>query len=516
MKIQRENTEKIKHNNRKASSTRSTIDFRQKTSSSRKDFKGNSEEKRGNSQDFKGNRGNSQDFKGNSLDFKGNSMDFKGNSMDFRVNSQISSEIRRTLKFEESETEKYEGNREIYNEKEEKPKKSSENHEVYYKENETFNVSEVENKENLENPCFSSKSPQNKDLFPKNQESFDIFNKYLSKKLAQKSDSSEIKRKHIIPIEKEPENLLKSLKIQDPLTLFEKKPYFLKPAFEKPIITSTFSSKTSEKQSKTPVFHPENPQEIQTISKEIVENSSENHLKSLFIDSKSFFQKHHMKNNLETLEARKSKGPETSKNSLFCLLNYEERKKNKASAESLLSSLKFREQKVFSYHENRLEIQDKSSDFEEKPNESRKSFYEKNIYWLQERNQKKSLKLEEKKEFDMKECSFQPNSRKMAENPMKKRENYEKKRENDDKKRENYEKKRENDEKKRENDEKKLENYEKKRENKQKRREIEGESLSTKRTLLENSNNTINNLTNNDSYVEIYKRKRGNSLTGRK
>jgi len=34
--------------------------------------------------------------------------------------------------------------------------------------------------------------------------------------------------------------------------------------------------------------------------------------------------------------------------------------------------------------------------------------------------------------------------------------------------------------------------------------------------LLENSNNTINNLTNNDSYVEIYKRKRGNSLTGRK
>ena len=153
--------------------------------------------------------------------------------------------------------------------------------------------------------------------------------------------------------------------------------------------------------------------------------------------------------------------PDSNKNSLVCQLNYEERKKAKATPESLLNSLRYRENKVFSYHENRLEIQDKTGDEPElKPREYPKgvSFYEKNIEWLQSRKSKQTSQLEEKKEQEMRECSFQPNSDKRVD-----------------------------------------------------------QSLSAKRPLEKSmvSNNSNNLTNNNDSYVEIHKRKRGNSLTGR-
>ena len=368
----------------------------------------------------------------------------------------------------------------------------------------------TETKENLKQQVIiPPKRPEIPDkINSQNEESLDIFNKYLVKKL---TPSAESKRKPPNP-EKEPENILKSLKIQDPLSLFEKKPYLLKPSSEK-TESKAYSSKNSEKMpqsTKTPAFQTEkNDKPLEMVEKTInslenqkltignntqnhdntenmdypnaetknsnenakndenVENNnatkeniqinSENKLNSLFTDSKSFFQKHHIKSNFQM----KGIEPDSNKNSLVCQLNYEERKKAKATPESLLNSLRYRENKVFSYHENRLEIQDKTGDEPElKPREYPKgvSFYEKNIEWLQSRKSKQTSQLEEKKEQEMRECSFQPNSDKRVD-----------------------------------------------------------QSLSAKRPLEKSmvSNNSNNLTNNNDSYVEIHKRKRGNSLTGR-
>lgn len=373
-------------------------------------------------------------------------------------------------------------------------------------------LNNTETKENLKHQVIiPPKRPEISDqIISQNEESLDIFNKYLMKKL---TPSAESKRKPPNP-EKEPENILKSLKIQDPLSLFEKKPYLLKPSVEK-TESKAFSSKNSEKMpqsTKTPAFqteknekpleiiektinslenqkltienttqnnenseninypnaetnnsnenakNDENVEDNNATTKENLQNNSENKLKSLFTDSKSFFQKHHVKSNF----SMKGIEPDSNKNSLVCQLNYEERKKAKATPESLLNSLRYRENKVFSYHENRLEIQDKSGDEPElKPREypnKGASFYEKNIEWLQSRKNKRSSQIEEKKEQEMRECSFQPNSDKTVD-----------------------------------------------------------KSLSAKRQLEKSMvSNTSNNLTNNnDSYVELHKRKRGNSLTGR-
>ena len=101
----------------------------------------------------------------------------------------------------------------------------------------------------------------------------------------------------------------------------------------------------------------------------IIEKKPENseRLKNMFIDSKSFFQKHHLKTNygggtFETRSKAKSIEKDENNGSLVWLqYQYENNKMQKATPESLLSSLKYRENKVFSYHENKLEIQDKSN-----------------------------------------------------------------------------------------------------------------------------------------------------------
>lgn len=200
--------------------------------------------------------------------------------------------------------------------------------------------------------------------------------------------------------------------IKDPLSLFEKKPYQLKEfqskespkgaannqihAIQK---TGSFNSKTHESNgindlanqgiSPAPTnnnqsyqlfsFKPEksnfeenetfgykappNPKEEKTKQTKNYETEN-NKLKNIFVDSKTFFKKHHSQNQGIANSALSDFSQENNTNpsSVWAFYQYEQKKNNKASPESLLTSLRYREQKVFSYHDNKLAIQDKSED----------------------------------------------------------------------------------------------------------------------------------------------------------
>ena len=262
-----------------------------------------------------------------------------------------------------------------------------------------------------------------------NKESVDIFNKYLLKKMTHKlennSNSPEKETNYEENSGKNEEKIEKTKKfspiVQDPLTLFEKKPY-LKPSkneisiektnfssknskkSEIPIEKTNFSSKNSMKnetplektnfssknsikndyaskksnkiEEKTPYNSSftfkekeENPsqktQEIPLKTEEISEKKPENSekLKNMFIDSKSFFEKHHLKNKFGSFDKSNMRNSAKEKNNgslVWLQYQYQQNKASKATPESLLSSLKYRENKVFSYYENKLNIHDKS------------------------------------------------------------------------------------------------------------------------------------------------------------
>lgn len=180
--------------------------------------------------------------------------------------------------------------------------------------------------------------------------------------------------------------------IQDPLTLFEKKPYQIKETpyspelspkdrveevqfIENSVNPQVFSFKGERNYEENEGFPNENPENFEGTSK----------LKSMFIDSKSFFQKHHLQNQPPFNNYQREKEPQTEENakkssSVYAYYLYDEQKKNnKATPESLLYSLRYREQKIFSYHDNKLDIQDKNIDTETQNN---RSFLYKNLYFI--------------------------------------------------------------------------------------------------------------------------------------
>ena len=294
--------------------------------------------------------------------------------------------------------------------------------------NETNRSNLTENKNNSnENNLTPSKSLKiyKQEAFLKedlknNKETVDIFNKYLFKKMTHKLENSmnSPKKETDYEEEKNEEKIEKTKKfspiVQDPLTLFEKKPY-LKPSkceilvektnfssknskkSEIPIEKLSFSSKNSMKNEiplekmnfssknsiknkyaskksnkideKTPYNSAfsfkekeENPsQKTKEFSEKKPENSEK--LKKMFIDSKSFFEKHHLKNNFGSFDKSNTRNLANEKKNgslVWLQYQYEQNKASKASPESLLSSLKYRENKVFSYYENKLNIHDKS------------------------------------------------------------------------------------------------------------------------------------------------------------
>lgn len=233
---------------------------------------------------------------------------------------------------------------------------------------ESLNI-EVQNVKNLNIPNISQKLQRTNTPMPLNQGNEEIYleneslNREKPKKNAEVSSNIE-KSKGIIG------------QIQDPLTLFEKKPYQIKENPYSPELSSKNPHEEIqfiETSANPQVFSfkgERNYEENEAFSTEKIESfEGTKKFKNMFVDSKTFFQKHHLQNqapfNTYTKEIQRESEENTKKNSsVYAYYLYEQKKNNKATPESLLYSLRYREQKVFSYHDNKLDIQEKNSENE--------------------------------------------------------------------------------------------------------------------------------------------------------